>query len=295
MVDVQDLVVRMRPEGTDETQRELDQTAGSFEETADRSEESALELENFSRKFTGALAVAGAALGGITAGFLSRVPAVQEAAVGFGAVIDQLAFKFDEEFGPAIRDGTDALFELSEEIRNAESFSEGLTLTAEFVIDNADEVEQTVQNALAGVQDLTIEVSVNVAELIAEETFKNAGEASAQDFLDGFSSLLRSTGLSTLTSLFQELFERAAGAVFGEQGRQIIEERGIVGTARSGVREATGGSGGGGGGDGGLLRRIAGLAIQGSPTNVKLNLDGKQVAESEDRFAADGALRRGLL
>lgn len=128
--EVHELAVKLTPEGGDDVQQTLDNTSEKFEETADRSEEAAQDLNRFSRKFVGALTVASGILGGVTAGFLSRIPAVQDAFISVGSVVDGLISTFSEDFGDAIRDVSDRFFELGQDVRTADSFLESLGVAA---------------------------------------------------------------------------------------------------------------------------------------------------------------------
>ena len=80
--EVNELIVALRPVGTDETQDALEETQDSFVETADTAEDASEDMEEFGQRFTGAMAVATTALGIAAAGILSKVPILQSAFAG---------------------------------------------------------------------------------------------------------------------------------------------------------------------------------------------------------------------
>lgn len=114
--EIQSLLVRIEPEGVDETTESLQQQSEQFEETADVAEEESGRLQGFSERWSGAMTaiVAGLAIG--AAGLASQVPVIGELMGGLVAIIDALAFQMDQVLRPVLQPLTNLMFGLSEAI-----------------------------------------------------------------------------------------------------------------------------------------------------------------------------------
>lgn len=115
------LLVKISPEGADETNRELREVSETFEETADSAQEDADRLEGFARQWRGAMAVIVAGLGVASAGLLSKVPVIQDSLLGLSAVMESVGLSIDEVLRPGLSDFNDALFDLAIAIDEADS------------------------------------------------------------------------------------------------------------------------------------------------------------------------------
>lgn len=114
--EIQSLLVRIEPEGVDETTESLQQQSEQFEETADVAGEESGRLQGFSERWSGAMTaiVAGLAIG--AAGLASQVPVIGELMGGLVAIIDALAFQMDQVLRPVLQPLTNLMFGLSEAI-----------------------------------------------------------------------------------------------------------------------------------------------------------------------------------
>lgn len=118
--DVSELVVRLNPEGTDETQAALEDTQATFEETANVADEESERMSDFADEFQGAMTVVTAALGTAAAGLLSQVPVIGQVAAAFFAIVDSLALKIDQTFRPLLGPVADLLFRVANAINRAD-------------------------------------------------------------------------------------------------------------------------------------------------------------------------------
>lgn len=118
--DVETLVVRARPEGVDETAGEIGRLESSVGDTTDAMDDQGEEMQAISRRWQGAMQAIVAGLAVAAAGLLSKVPVVGELFGGLEAVISAVAFQMDQVLRPALQPVTDALFDLSEAIFEAE-------------------------------------------------------------------------------------------------------------------------------------------------------------------------------
>jgi hypothetical protein len=118
--EVQELVVKMRPEGVDETTQELEDQEQAFEEAAGQAEQSAGVMDEFVGKFQGAMQAVVAGLAVAAGGLLSQVPIIGELASGLFAIIESLALKIDEVLRPVLEPVSDALFDIASGIDEAD-------------------------------------------------------------------------------------------------------------------------------------------------------------------------------
>ena len=129
MVTAEELVVSITSDGTQETQDDLEGVEQSMEDTADSAGDSADELEGFSKKFSGALSAATAALAVGAAGLLSQVPVIGEAMSGLFAIVEALAFQMDSVLRPVLSPIGDFFFDVANRIFEADGAMGTLTGT----------------------------------------------------------------------------------------------------------------------------------------------------------------------
>ena len=110
------LAVALESKGADRVQDDLESTERQFEDTTSSVDDSAQEFQGLSQYWQGATGAIVGALAAVSAGVLSRVPVIREAAVGLSSVVDSLALKVDETFRPALSKVNEKLFSLSEAI-----------------------------------------------------------------------------------------------------------------------------------------------------------------------------------
>lgn len=129
--DVSNLIVRMRPEGVDETVQGLNTTEEATKETTEALDGQADAAEGFLQKFEGAMGAVIAGLAVASAGILSQVPVLGEAMSGLFSVVEALAFQLDGALRPSLGGVTDELFDLSGQIYGSGGVLEGLDLIVE--------------------------------------------------------------------------------------------------------------------------------------------------------------------
>lgn len=120
MADVEELVVRAKPEGIDTTTGELGDLEDRFGDTADTLDETGDQMEGLASRWEGALTAIMTGLAVAVGGLLSQVPILGELMAGLGAVIEAVAFQIDQLLRPVLTPLTDLLFELSSAIFEAE-------------------------------------------------------------------------------------------------------------------------------------------------------------------------------
>lgn len=114
--EVHELAVAIHAEGTQETQDELDDVSGSFEDTAGDVGESTELLGDFANKFKGAGIIFAGAFGTLVAAVASKMPIIEENAAALDGVLLALGLRMDKV---AREDGENlnmTLFELQEAI-----------------------------------------------------------------------------------------------------------------------------------------------------------------------------------
>lgn len=111
--EVMELVVRVSPEGAEDAEAALEDVEDTFEQTADTAEESAEELDQWSRKWRGAMNIIVASLAIASAALLTQIPVVSDLMDGFRAILESIALKIDEAVRPALQGVVDSLFDLA--------------------------------------------------------------------------------------------------------------------------------------------------------------------------------------
>lgn len=118
--DIEELVVRARPEGIDETSDELEGLEDQFGGTAEELDDTAGEMEGLSSRWQGALTAIMAGLAVAVGGLLSQVPILGELMSGLGAIIEAVAFQIDQLLRPVLTPLTNALFDISAAVFEAD-------------------------------------------------------------------------------------------------------------------------------------------------------------------------------
>lgn len=181
--EIHELMVKIQPSGVDETTEGLEDVSDQFEETADSADEQSSRLTDFAAKFKGAMQVAVAGLGVATAGLLSRVPVIGEAMSGVEAILRSLQLKIDEAIRPAVSGVTDDLFDLAEQINEAEGPADALLET------------------LKGFGDLSLDIQEGVFNF-QENLGESVGESIGNSIIDGIETALTTDALKDLATDF---------------------------------------------------------------------------------------------
>jgi len=157
MPTAEELTLAIQAENVGETQDKLEGVEKSMEETAESAGDSAEQLEDFSKRFQGAMGAAIAALATAAVGLLSQVPVIGEVFSGFRAIIDQLILQIDKDLRPALSDLTDDLFEVAKKTGDADGTFEALA-TAIRGVNNAFDAAavSTIQNEIKNLTGITI-------------------------------------------------------------------------------------------------------------------------------------------
>jgi hypothetical protein len=113
MTLVEELVVRAKPDGIDETTDQLDSMEDEFGDTADEMDRTAGQMEGLATQWQGAMTAILSGLAIAAGGLLSQVPVIGELMSGLGAIIEAVAFQIDQLLRPVITPLTDTLFDLS--------------------------------------------------------------------------------------------------------------------------------------------------------------------------------------
>lgn len=113
MTTIEELVVRAKPEGIEETSEGFDQMQEDLDEVEEGMDETAGSMEDASNKWRGAMGsiVTGLAVG--TAGILSQVPVLGEALGGLLSIVDGLAYQMDQVLRPVLQPVTSAFYDFS--------------------------------------------------------------------------------------------------------------------------------------------------------------------------------------
>ncbi|MDX1744984.1 MAG: hypothetical protein R3324_03525, partial [Halobacteriales archaeon] len=217
--EVYELVVRIRPEGTEETQAELEEVQDKFEETADETEESAGMLERFSRKWKGALGVILGALTLAVGGIASQMPIVHDLMDGLAAVTESVALRLDEELRPALEGVVTGLFDLAEAIGDEDD--DNTTIGALVALNR--EILKTIDmlNALsvAAVVDFVFNIPDYAAEL--------ADAITIDDFIDGLERAFKQQPLGFVLQFAIRVADKLTGGLFtaGVEGLKMAVEQ----------------------------------------------------------------------
>jgi len=116
--DVSDLVVRMRPDGVDETRQGLQSAEEATQQTTEALEEQSEQAEGFLQQFEGAMGAAVAGLAVASAGLLSQVPVIGQAMEGLFSIVEAVAFQMDQVLRPVLGPISNGFFNLSGAVFN---------------------------------------------------------------------------------------------------------------------------------------------------------------------------------
>lgn len=209
--DIEELVVRLRPAGADETSDALDAVDERFQDTAETAADASEILSDFAEQMDGAMAVIVTALATASAGLLSQVPVISEAAQGLMAIVDAIALKMDQVLRPVLGPVTQAFYGLADAIFQA----------------------QGPMGALVGIAATVISVLTLVAGAAASVGFYLGGLSGAMSALGSVAGAI--TGalqwfVSGLASLVSGSLAAAAaiGAFIGTLGVAVLEISGVL-------------------------------------------------------------------
>lgn len=118
--ELQELLVKITPEGIRDTTDQLEEQGEQFVDTADTAGQETDRLERFSEKWQGAMLAIVSGLAVATAGLLSRVPVVQESMTLLDGIITALALKLDEELRPALNQFNKDLADVQQDVLEAD-------------------------------------------------------------------------------------------------------------------------------------------------------------------------------
>jgi hypothetical protein len=113
---IEELLVKVTPEGVQETEEELDGVSNSFSEAEAVADETADSLGGVAQRLTGAVSAVVVGLGAAAAGLLSKVPILGQAAAGLETVVNSVALLIDETLRPVLEPLSSALSDLSTEL-----------------------------------------------------------------------------------------------------------------------------------------------------------------------------------
>lgn len=114
--EVMELVIRVSPEGADETADSLENVEETFEETADTAGEQTGVLDDFSRRWAGAMSIIVGSLTLAAGALASQMPIVADLMDGFMAIVEETALVLDEKLRPSLNPIVDAMFDLAKAI-----------------------------------------------------------------------------------------------------------------------------------------------------------------------------------
>jgi len=120
LVSVAEVVVEAVPDGISDTTGELENMEQSVNESTESMSEQADQMSGLTESFQGAMGTAVAGLAVAAGGLLSQVPVLGEAFAGLNALVDAVAFQMDKVLRPVLTPLTNAFFNLSEMIFEAE-------------------------------------------------------------------------------------------------------------------------------------------------------------------------------
>jgi len=120
MATVEELIIKATPQGMGDVEDGLETMSNQSEETTNEIEDQSSALGDMSEKFEGAMGAIVAGFAVVTAGLLSRVPVLGEAASGLSAILDALALKIDTRLRPVLTPLTTLFFEIANAINAAD-------------------------------------------------------------------------------------------------------------------------------------------------------------------------------
>jgi phage-related protein len=218
-----ELAVRLRGEGIDETEDDLEGVEDQFDETAGNVGDSADEMQSFATRWRGAMKTVVAGLAVAAAGLLSQVPVVGGLMESLFAIIEAVAFQLDQVLRPILQPVADAFFELAGAIFEMEGPAGtiiGILAAIAVVAIPIAAVFGTVAAVIAG---LVVGIILLLSELGLLEPLINIIKATLQAtvaVLKRFADFITGPvagALSTLADLFTDLISDAF-----DWGRDLI-------------------------------------------------------------------------
>lgn len=113
MAEVEELIVRAKPEGIDETTDDLEGMEKQFEETSEEMEEQSSMFQGLANKISGVMKAMVAGIAIAVGGIMSQVPVLGEVLGGVKSVVDAVAYQLDKKLRPSLTNATDGFYELS--------------------------------------------------------------------------------------------------------------------------------------------------------------------------------------
>jgi hypothetical protein len=120
MATVEELVVRAKPEGVNQTTKEFDDMQGELEETEQQMDDTAGGFGDLANKWTGALAAITAGLAVAVGGLATQVPVLGSLMSGLGSIISGLALQIDQKLRPTLQPIVNDLFRLGNAIASGD-------------------------------------------------------------------------------------------------------------------------------------------------------------------------------
>lgn len=117
---IQELLVKLTPEGISETTSELEGQREEFEATADAVDDQTSRLSSFSNRWKGAAGVIIAGLGTLAAGLLSQLPIIGQVFTALQILFRQFILLIDEELRPALRPVVQHIIDLANALGDVE-------------------------------------------------------------------------------------------------------------------------------------------------------------------------------
>jgi len=131
MSTVEELVVKAKPEGVDETVDGFEEMQEGLDDAANQMDDTSGSLSDMASEWKGAMGAIVAGLTIATAGLLSKVPVLGSVMGGLEMVIDSLAYKLDQTLRPVLQPLTKEFADLASEIHKSDGILEGLDAIAE--------------------------------------------------------------------------------------------------------------------------------------------------------------------
>jgi uncharacterized protein YjgD (DUF1641 family) len=192
--EIYELVIRMRPEGAEETQDTLEEAQETFEETAETAEEEAGILDRFARRWRGAMTVIAASLAVVSSALLANMPIVSDLMDGLRAIVEATALVIDDKLRPALEPLVNDMFALAEAIGNRDG--EGVLAALDSMEDTLNDLRDAAANIVVDI----IFTLPDIGRLLLER-------ATPETFIEGFEEfILNLPGVRIAGALARRLF-----------------------------------------------------------------------------------------
>lgn len=130
MSTVEELVIKAKPEGIEQTTDGFERMQDDLDDTANQMDDTAGSLSDMAAEWKGAMGAIVAGLTIATAGLLAKVPVIGSAMSGLEMVLDALAYKIDQTLRPVLQPLTNEFADLATEIYKSDGVLEGLDAIA---------------------------------------------------------------------------------------------------------------------------------------------------------------------